>query len=98
MGVIMEKVIEINNKKYKLIKERKDGFDKEVVESLLTDYFDNYDYVFGDWAYSKLRLKGFNKSDNKEVNKINDIANLDKYIETNCAYDCKYFLLEKVDE
>ena len=94
----MEKVIEINNKKYKLIKEHKDGFDKEVVESLLTEYFDNYDYVFGDWAYSKLRLKGFNKSDNKEVNKINDIANLDKYIETNCAYDCKYFLLEKVDE
>ena len=64
----MEKVIEINNKKYKLIKEHKDGFNKEVVESLLTEYFDNYDYVFGDWAYSKLRLKGFNKSDNKEVN------------------------------
>ena len=94
----MEKVIEINNKKYKLIKEHKDGFNKEVVESLLTEYFDNYDYVFGDWAYSKLRLKGFNKSDNKEVNKINDIAGLDKYIETNCAYDCKHFLLEKVDE
>ena len=34
----------------------------------------------------------------KKVNKINDIAGLDKYIKTNCAYDCKYFLLEKEDE
>lgn len=94
----MEKVIELNGKKYKLIKEHKDGFDKEVVESLLTEYFNEYDYIFGDWAYSKLRLKGFNKSDSKNVNKINDISGLDKYIETNCAYDCKYFLLEKEDE
>lgn len=94
----MEKVIEINGKKYKLIKEYRDGFDKEAVENLLTDYFYEFDYVFGDWAYSKLRLKGFNKSDSKNVNKINDIAGLDKYIKTNCAYDCKYFLLEKEDE
>lgn len=94
----MEKVIEINDLKYKLVKEYKDGFDMEEFEKLFTDYFYNYDYIFGDWAYSKLRLKGFNKSDSKNVNKINDIANLDKYIETNCAYDCRHFLLEKVDE
>ena len=94
----MEKIIEINDKNYKLIKEYKDGFDKEAVENLLTDYFDNFDYVFGDWAYSKLRLKGFNKSDSKNVNKINDIKQLDNYIQKECAYDCKYFLLEKVDE
>ena len=94
----MDKIVELNGKKYKLIKEHRDGFDKEVVESLLTEYFNDYDYVFGDWAYSKLRLKGFNKSENKNANKINDIKGLDKYIETNCAYDCKYFLLEKEDE
>ena len=94
----MDKIIEINDKKYKLVKEYKDGFEQEEFENLFTDYFYEYDYIFGDWAYSKLRLKGFNKSDNKNVNKINDIANLDKYIETNCAYDCRHFLLEKVDE
>lgn len=94
----MDKIIEINDKKYKLVKEYKDGFEQEAFEDLFTDYFYEYDYIFGDWAYSKLRLKGFNKSDNKNVNKINDIANLDKYIETNCAYDCRHFLLEKVDE
>ena len=94
----MDKIIKINDKKYKLVKEYKDGFEQEEFENLFTDYFYEYDYIFGDWAYSKLRLKGFNKSDNKNVNKINDIANLDKYIETNCAYDCRHFLLEKVDE
>ena len=94
----MDKIIEINDKKYKLVKEYKDGFEQEAFENLFTDYFYEYDFIFGDWAYSKLRLKGFNKSDNKNVNKINDIVNLDKYIETNCAYDCRHFLLEKVDE
>ena len=94
----MDKIVEINNKKYKIIKEHRDGYEQEVVEELLTDYFYDFDYVFGDWAYSKLRLKGFNKSDSKKVTKINDIATLDKYIETNCAYDCRYFLLEKEDE
>ena len=94
----MEKIIEINEFKYKIIKDYKDGFDKEEFEKLFTDYFYNFDYIFGDWAYSKLRLKGFNKSNSKNVNKINDIANLDKYLETNCAYDCRHFLLEKVDE
>ena len=94
----MEKIIEINNKRYKLVKEYKDGFDKEAVENLLTDYFDDFDYVFGDWAYSKLRLKGFNKADSNKVTKINNIEGLDKYIKNNCAYDCKYFLLEKEDE
>ena len=94
----MDKIVEINNKKYKIIKAHRDGYEQEAVEGLLTDYFEEYDYVFGDWAYSKLRLKGFNKSDNKKVNQINDIANLDDYIKNNCAYDCKYFLLEKEDE
>ena len=87
--------IEINNIKYKLAKNYKEGYEEEVVSSLLTDYFDAFDYVFGDWAYGKLRLKGFYKSDNKNVTKINDIKNLDKYIKESCAFDCKYFLLEK---
>ena len=55
----------------------------------------DFDYIFGDWAYGKLRLKGFYKKDNKKVTKINNIEDLDKYIKNNCAYNCKYFLLEK---
>lgn len=87
--------IKINNFNYEVIKNYRDGFDKESVEERATDYFSEYDYIFGDWAYGKLRLKGFYDKDNKNVTKINNIEDLDKYIKENCAYDCKYFLLKK---
>ncbi len=87
--------IVLNDIEYEVSKNYKDGFDSEVVKEKVTDYFNGYDYIFGDWAYGKVRIKGFYKSDNKNVKPLNDIKNLDRYIKENCAYDCKYFLLEK---
>lgn len=95
-GEIM--VIEVEKNKYKLITNYRDAFDKDVFLERYTSYFENYDYIVGDIAYSKLRLKGFNNKDNKNFNKINDYKKLNKYIEENCAYDCKYFVLEKIQE
>lgn len=86
----------INEITYKVVKNYREGFVEEEVVNRMTDYFEAYDYVFGDWAYGKLRLKGFYNKNNKKVNKINNIENLEKYIKENCAYDCKHFLLEKV--
>ena len=85
----------LNDIEYELIKNYREAFDEDVVKERATDYFNEYDYIFGDWAYGKLRLKGFYKKDNKKVTKINNIEDLDKYIKENCAFDCKYFLLEK---
>ena len=90
--------IEVENHKYKLIKDYKDAFDKDLFLEKYTSFFDEYDYIVGDIAYSKLRLKGFTKKGNKINNKINDYGNLDNYLKNNCAYDCKYFILEKVKE
>lgn len=81
---------------YKIIKDEKGCFDLEEVNSKCTDYFQDYDYIVGDYAYGKLRLKGFNNKDNKSFNSINDFSNVDKYIKENCAYGCKYFILEKI--
>lgn len=89
--------IEVENKKYKLIKDYKNGFDKEMFLEKYTSYFEEYDYIVGDIAYSKLRLKGFNNKKNKNFNKINDYEKVEKYIKENCAFDCKYFILEKVE-
>lgn len=89
---------EINGVKYKLIKNYKDGFDKEEIEEKITDYFDSYDYIVGDYSYGKLRLKGFCKKDNKILNKINDYENVEEYIKTQCAYECRYFILEKIND
>ena len=47
--------------------------------------------------YAKSIIEYANGDTNK-VTKINNINNLDNYIKNNCAYDCRYFLLEKEDE
>ncbi len=91
-------IIEVENKKYELIKDYREAFDKELFIQKYTNFFDQYDYIVGDIAYSKLRLKGFTKKENKIHNKINDYANVDKYILENCAYGCKYFILEKIND
>ena len=51
---------------------------------------------FGDYAYNKLRLKGFCNFKNKNRKEINDIKNLDSYIKNYCAYGSKWFLLKKM--
>ena len=89
------KKITINNVEYEVVKESDNSIDKEVLSEKITDYFDSFDYIVGDWAYGKLRLKGFYDSNNKKKKKINDIANLDSYIENKCAYGCKWFVLRK---
>ncbi len=91
------KIYEFNNK-YELEKDYKDGFDYEATKELMTDYFDSYDYILGDWSYGKLRLKGFCDKKNKKFKSLNDIKMIDDYIKTYCAHDCKYFILKKVKD
>ena len=88
--------ITINNTEYELINNYKDAFNEEEFLSKCTDYFYDYDYIVGDIAYGKLRLKGFCDKTNPKYNKINDIANKDIYLEKECAYKCKYFLIKKI--
>lgn len=89
--------IEINNKKYELIKNYKDAFDLEEFQSKCTEYFYDYDYIVGDIAYGKLRLKGFYDEKSKKVNKINNFKNVDNYLKKYCATDCKHYILKKIN-
>lgn len=90
------KKVKINDIDYEVYKDYKNGFELTEVESKLTDYFDDYDYILGDWSYGKLRLKGFCDKDNKNLKPLNDIKNVDNYIKDNCAYECRYFILKKI--
>lgn len=90
-------MLTINDRKYQLIEDYKNGFDMDTIASKLTDYFYYFDYIVGDWSYGKLRLKGFCKKNNKNYREINDFSRKQQYIEDNCAYDCKYFILENMD-
>ena len=89
------KEIIINDVKYIVKKDYNDAIDVEEIKAKMTDYFLDFDYIVGDWSYSKLRLKGFYESNNKIVKDINNINNLDDYLTNYCAYGCKYFVLKK---
>ena len=90
------KDILLNNNKYVIEDNYKDCINLEELKSLFTDYFNEFDYILGDYSYNKLRLKGFLNSKNKNVKKYNDIAFYKKYIKDFCADDCAYFLIKKV--
>lgn len=88
--------IEINNVKYEIIRNEKECLNKEDLADKITDYFDDYDYIFGDYAYEKVRLKGYYESNNKKAKRINDIKYLDEYIKNYCSYGARVFLLKKL--
>ena len=90
-------MITINNKKYEIIEDARNCLDVDILKDKITDYFDTYDYIVGDWAYGKLRLKGFNDKNNKNFNETNDFKNVKKYIQDYCAYGCKYFILKRIN-
>ena len=81
---------------YDIEKDDDKVFNLNEVETYFTDYFVPFDYILGDYSYSKLRLKGFYDSKNKKASKINDYKDVDKYIKNYCAFNCKYFILKKV--
>ena len=91
------KTVTINDVKYEVIKNEKDGLDEEVLKEKITDYYDGFDYIVGDWAYGKVRLKGFNDKSNKNFKEINNFKNVDKYINECCAYGCRHFILKRVE-
>lgn len=94
----MNKEIEINKQKYKVLEDSRNALDVDAIKEKMTDYFDSFDYIVGDWAYGKLRLKGFNDKSNNNYKPINDFSQVSHYIEDYCAYGCKYFVIEKIKD
>ena len=90
------KIIELNGQRYELISNDGNCFNQEEVKERITEYFDNFDYIFGDYSYDKVRLKGFNDSQNKKANKINNINILEEYKKEYCSYGARTFLLKKI--
>lgn len=90
----MEKIT-LEKNSYEIIKDYKNGYNKDEFVNKTTEYFDDFDYIVGDWAYGKLRLKGFYDNTNKKCKDYNDISMLETYIKENCAFDCAYFVAKK---
>ena len=60
-------MIEVENIRYKLVKNYRDAFNKDEFVNKFTNFFAQYDIIVGDIAYSKLRLKGFNNKASSEI-------------------------------
>lgn len=90
----------INGNEYEIIENYRECFDLDEIKEKMndTDYFDSFDYILGDYAYDKLRLKGFYDRDNKNTSDINNYDNIKKYIEEFCSYGCKYYILKKTNK
>ena len=69
---------------------------EEELEQKITEYFDDFDYIVGDIAYGKLRLKGFNSKTNKNFKEFNDVDKVEDYIKNNCAYGCRWFIISEI--
>lgn len=91
-------VIEVNKEKYQVIHNYKDAIDIAQLQDMITDYFDDFDYIVGDIAYGKLRLKGFNSKTNKNFKDMNDVDKVEDYIKNNCAYGCRWFMISKIKD
>lgn len=90
------KKITLNEIEYEIIKDYKSAINIEELKEKITDYFNDYDYILGDYSYDKLRLKGFCEKDNKIFKTINDYTKISEYLKNFCSHDCKYFIIKKV--
>lgn len=88
-------IYELNGNFYELVSDD-ECFVYDDIKNYFTDYFKNFDYIFGDFVGDKVRLKGFYESNHKNVKKFNDITFLEKYKKDYCNYGAKTFLLKKV--
>lgn len=91
------KPIELLKNNYEIVRNDKNCFNIEEIKEKVTEYFEDYDYILGDFAYEKVRLKGYYESDNKKATKINDIKYIDEYINNYCSYGARVFILKKLD-
>ena len=92
----MEKVVTIEDRNYEITLNYKDGYNEEEFISKMTEYFTDFDYIVGDWAYGKMRLKGFYDASNSKTTDINNFDKVDDYIQNNCAYGCRHFITKRL--
>src|SRR5699024_8939045 len=72
--------------------------DIEMMEERFTDYLFKYDYIVGDIAYEKLRLRGFFEDSRKSVPIDMKISNLEDYLIEYCNFGAQYFVFERIEK
>lgn len=85
----------IDNQPYKLLENHREGFDIEALKQRYTSFFKRYDFIVGDWAADKLRLKGFYQLNPQKRGQFKQIDQLNDYLNEYINYGAPYFLIAK---
>lgn len=85
----------IDNHPYKLLENHRDGFDVDALKQRYTSFFKRYDFIVGDWAADKLRLKGFYQLNPQKRGQFKQIDQLNDYLNEYINYGAPYFLIAK---
>lgn len=93
---IDHETLSLNGDAYKIIENYREAIDLEMIEARYSDFLEKYDYIVGDIAYEKLRLRGFYYSKNKKVPIDMRISSLKDYLTEYCSFGCAYFVLERM--
>ncbi|WP_018659952.1 YutD family protein [Allofustis seminis] len=88
----------IGDNYYKLQTNFRDAFDIEQFKARYIDYLTTFDYIVGDIASEKLRLRGFYDESRSQVHEDQWITRLDDYLIEYCNFGAPYFVLERVEK
>lgn len=86
----------LENTEYELIKDFRDGFQKDPLLERFSEVLIKYDYILGDWGYGQLRLKGFFDDRNPKATYETKISTVEDYLYEYCNFGCAHFILKKV--
>ena len=89
-------MIILGNMQYEIAEEFRDGFDEEALNDALAKFTVKYDFIFGDWGYGQLRLKGFFEDRNSKSTYETKISTVQDYLYEYCNFGCAYFILKKI--
>lgn len=95
MTQLSDEEVLIREQTYQVAINYRDGFNFDEFNRLYQDYFEKYDFIVGDWAHEKLRLRGFYQINYKRAGKDRIIDFLDDYLKEYCNFGCAYFVLGK---
>lgn len=91
-----EKMIVLENAKYEVVKDFREGYQEEPLQERYSEVLTKYDYILGDWGYGQLRLKGFFEDRNPKATYETKISTVEDYLYEYCNFGCAHFILKKV--
>lgn len=94
---IDSKTLTLNGDKYQVLEDYREALDIDILEERYSDFLKKYDYIVGDIAHSKLRLRGFFEDRNKKVPIDMRISHLEDYLYEYCNFGCQYFVLKRLE-